>query len=244
MARYSIFDGGNRRLFPWENDRNSGIDPSYPVRYSAHLTNFHKVLRYHIDFNDDVFSRWMSESVPDGELAVSDELVTHLFGPGTSIQRLALQVKGVPPTEGQNGEPPPVPPTFAIRLENEDGSTLVDLGEQTLDSEGYILLDDAIDAFFPGNGFLVLQLQDGDPSFSCLTIHAALVQLFDDRPCNCDPAPCGAEYPDPDCTLPGLILRSDRAPGTGMAGDNGGGGDGGDSGDGGDGGGAGDGFDG
>jgi hypothetical protein len=215
MARYSIFDGGNLRLYPWENDRNSGIDPSYPVRYSAHLTNFHKVLRYHIDFNNEVFRRWVNDTLPTGQLEAGDELVTHLFGPGTVLEHFAVQVKGVPPTEGVGGEPAPTPPTFLFTIEDEEGAVLHSFGNHTLDSEGYIPVI-GVDVFMPNNAFLVARLVSGDASYSCFGLLASLVQLLDGHACECKVDPCGAEFPDPNC-VPAGLTDGDRA-GLGLAG--------------------------
>lgn len=210
MARYSIFDGGNRRLFPWENDRNSGIDPSYPVRYSAHLTNFHKVLRYHLDFQNEIFSTWVRDAMPTGQMEVNDELVTHLFGPGTVIRELAIQVKGVPPSTGANpGDPPPTPPTFTFEIQREDGTVAETIGTYTLDSTGYIW-PDLEKVQLSNNGFLVARLDSGDASYSCFGILAELVQLIDGHSCSCLPKPCGADFPEPNCVPPGLT-DGDRA---------------------------------
>ncbi len=216
MARYSIFDGGNLRLYPWENDRNSGIDPSYLVRYSAHLTNFHKVLRYHIDFSNTVFNQWVQDTLPTGKLEVGDELVTHLFGPGTVLEHFAVQSKGIPPTVGVGGDPPPTPPTFTIEVQAEDGTVLHSFGDVTLDSLGYIPFI-GVDVFIPTNGFLVVRLDEGDASYSCFGLLASLVQLLDGHACDCVIAPCGAEFPDPNCAPAGLPGADDQA-GTGIAG--------------------------
>ncbi|MBS0227620.1 MAG: hypothetical protein JSS23_02875, partial [Proteobacteria bacterium] len=94
MARYAIFDGGNKRRYPWESDRDSGIDPSYAVRYSAHLTNFHKVLRYHLDFNNEDFRNWLNLSTPSGSIATGDDIVLFAYGPGTKVGDVVLQIKG------------------------------------------------------------------------------------------------------------------------------------------------------
>ena len=104
MARYNIYDGGNLRRYPWESDRDSGLDPSYAVRYSAHLTNFHKVLRYHVDFADEAMRDWLDLSVPNRELVAGDELALHLvdqLAPARARLRLqlVLQHPGLQPLD-------------------------------------------------------------------------------------------------------------------------------------------------
>ena len=216
MARYSIFDGGNLRLYPWENDRNSGIDPSYPVRYSAHLPNKQKVLPYHVDPNNEVFRRWMRDTLPTGSLVPGDQLVIHSYGPGTYINKATLQVKSVPPTVGENGDPPPTPATYNLSVEAEDGTVLQDLGDHTLNSAGYIrLLDADADVFIPTNGFLVATLVSGDADYSCFEVFVSLDQHYSGRPCECLVDPCGADFPDPNCAPAGLTL--DGTAGTGLA---------------------------
>lgn len=223
MARYSIFDGGNLRLYPWENDRNSGIDPSYPVRYSAHLPNKQKVLPYHVDPNNEVFRRWMQDTLPTGSLVPNDELVIHLYGPGTYIHFATLQVKSVPPTTGTGGNPPPTPATFALSIEAEDGTVLQDLGSYLMDTVGYIpLIDPGEYVFVPNNGFFVARLVSGDANYSCFEVFVSLDQHYSGRPCDCSVAPCGAEFPDPNCAPAGLSL--DSTAGTGLVDGGGGGG--------------------
>lgn len=206
MARYAIFDGGNKRRYPWESDRDSGIDPSYAVRYSAHLTNFHKVLRYHLDFNNEDFRNWLNLSTPSGSIATGDDIVLFAYGPGTKVGDVVLQIKGVPPTVGEGGNPPPTPPTVVIRLEDDTGALVHTVGTYTLDSTGYIHVDlgGVAEAFLPQNGYLTMRLSSGTLAYSCFGVMSSLTQFIDPHGCECVTG-CGADFPDPDCTTGGFV---------------------------------------
>lgn len=205
MARYAIFDGGNKRRYPWDSDRDSGIDPSYAVRYSAHLTNFHKVLRYHLDFNSEVMREWQVSSTPTGALVANDDLVLFSFGPGTKLSDFVLQTKGIPPTVGEGGNPPPTPPSVTFTVENEDGTVAHTIGSYTLDATGYTYVNLSAEdtTFLPNNGYLVMRLTAGTLAYSCFGAMVGLVQYFDPHGCECVTG-CGADFPDPDCTTGGF----------------------------------------
>lgn len=218
MARYSIYDGGNLRNYPWESDRVSGIDPAYPVRYSAHLTNFHKVLRYHVDFQNEIFRSWTNEAVNDGELVANDDLVVLLLGQGTKVVDVVVQVKGVCPTEDPDGAGPgvaAVPPVFEIRIEDADGALVgATLGTVTMNDTGYVTYFN-VDRFISGtHGFITARLISGDANCVCFGVMANVVQFIDPHSCECT-APCGADFPDPNCPPTGLVTANE---GTGMLG--------------------------
>lgn len=235
MATYSIYEGGNRRTLPWESIRDSGLDPQYPVMYSAHLKNAHKVIPYHIDFGNEMFREWLKLSVPNQTIVPGDELRTHLFGPGTRITDVAIQVKGLCPTEGTEGNPAPEPPVISVELQDTDGNVLATYGsETTLDELGYQYL-----TFNPtdggpefgwtgdGNAFLVIRLESGELTCACFGVIVGLIQLYDPHGCECL-TPCGADFPAPNCPPSGLISPWTRpaANGGGGGGDGDGDGDG------------------
>ena len=215
MARYNIYDGGNLRRYPWESDRDSGLDPSYAVRYSAHLTNFHKVLRYHLDFADEAMRDWLDLSVPNRELVVGDEIAVHLYGPGTKIEDVVIQIKGVfePAVGAEAPNPAPVPSVWAFSVRDEFGNVVKEIGEITMDGTGYVpFLEENI--FLGTNGFLVARLVSGDFDYACFGVMANLVQFIDPYECECA-GPCGAEYPDPICPPAGLTASLSMG-GTGL----------------------------
>lgn len=231
MATYSIFEGGNRRTLPWESIRDSGLDPQYPVMYAAHLKNAHKVIPYHIDFGNEMFREWLKLSVPDQTIEAGDELRTHLFGPGTRITDVAIQVKGLCPTEGTEGNPAPEPPVIEVELQDTDGNVLASYGGEvaiTLDELGYRYLtfnptDGGADFGWTGDGnaFLVIRLVSGELTCACFGIIVGLIQLFDPHGCECL-TPCGADFPAPNCPPSGLISPWTPPNGGGDGGDGGG----------------------
>ena len=213
MARYYIYDGGNLQRQPWESGRDSGLDPSYAARYSAHLTNFHKVLRYHVDFADEFMSDWLKLSVVNRELAAGDELGIHLYGPGTKIVDIVVQVKGAcePPAAG---EPAVTPAVWELVVVDEANNVVQTVGQFDMTAAGYIpFLDQNI--FLGTNGFLVARLVSGDADCGCFGVMANLVQFIDPYDCSCA-GPCGAEFPDPTCPPAGLSNRGSLT-GTGLA---------------------------
>ena len=232
MATYSIFDGGNRRTLPWESIRDSGLDPQYPVMYAAHLKNAHKVIPYHIDFANELFRSWLNLSVPNGTILPNDELRTHVFGPGSVIREVVLQVKGLCPEEGEGGNPPPTPPTVNVQLQRADGTLLSDFGNQTLDEFGAIRLAVNTAQTFTGDGnaYLVVRLVSGELTCVCFGVIVEVVQLYDPHTCECV-TPCGAEFPEPNCPPSGLVAAwtapAPTPPPGGGGGGGGGGGDGG-----------------
>lgn len=212
MATYSIFEGGNRRTLPWESIRDSGLDPQYPVMYAAHLKNAHKVIPYHIDFGNEMFREWLKLSVPNQTIAPGDELRTHLFGPGTRVTDVVLQVKGLCPTEGTEGNPAPEPPTIMVELQDAAGNVIGTYGSVdgiTLDTQGSAYLTYSPSAggaawTGDGNAYLVIRLESGELTCACFGVIVGLIQLFDPHGCECL-TPCGADFPAPNCPPSGLI---------------------------------------